>query len=228
MVVRGRRSSKLIVVSVGFVVCIFFAWLVVAVTANGLSLDFENVNFIGASTDDPPGSLDPGYTKDVADCTALVANEDLIEVLVNHGYPSYTCTFTVEVQNTGLLPITLEELEFDVPPVLTVTDLTDNAGIKLESGEVDVEVFSVHVEQESNQEATYTFTIRKPFVGTVTPAVAEATATPVATVTPAVLPDTGGSAGIGGDSFVGLLSLLVGAVLTTGLLIAYRRARSRT
>lgn len=240
MVVRRRRlrARKLIVVSVGFVVAMFFAWLVVAVTANGLGLDFENVNFISASTDDDqPGSLDPGYTKDVASCTTVVS-EDVVDVLITNGYPSYICTFTVDIKNTGLLPIKLDGLGFDVPSVLTVTDLTDNAGIELPVGETDTERFSVHVEQPSNQEDTYTFTITKTFVGTVTPTATALgatqtpapvpTETPVATATPAGLPDTGGSAGTGSESFVGLLSLLVGTVLTASLLIAYGRARSRT
>jgi len=122
-----------------------------------------NADFTAASTDDPPGTLDPGYDKDVASCTATVVNTDLVEVVIVNAYPSYTCTFTTTIHNGGTVPERREPLEFVVPAVLTVKDLNDLTGVVLDPGQEDVEEFSVHVEQEAEQGAIYYFTIKKPF-----------------------------------------------------------------
>jgi len=124
---------------------------------------YTNADFIAASTDDPPGTIDPGYDKDVASCEATVVNTDLVEVVITNAYPSYTCTFTTTIHNGGTLPERREPLEFYVPPVLTVTDLNDLTGVVLDPGQQDVEEFSVHLEQEAEQGAIYYFTIKKPF-----------------------------------------------------------------
>jgi len=122
-----------------------------------------NADFIAASTDDPPDTIDPGYDKDVASCTATVVSTDLVEVVITNAYPSYTCTFTTTIHNGGTVPERREPLEFVVPAVLTVTDLNDLTGVVLDPGQEDVEEFSVHVEQEAEQGAIYYFTIKKPF-----------------------------------------------------------------
>jgi len=141
----------------------FVVLAVVTVSGAGQTTTLKDVDFIATGTNDPPGTIDPGYTKNVASCVSSLINSELIEVTIDNGYPSYTCTFTVAVQNTGLLGIKLNPLEFDVPPVLTVIDLSDDAGIELGGGDKVVETFSVHVEQPASQGATYTFQIRKPF-----------------------------------------------------------------
>src|SRR3990170_4996896 len=105
-----------------------------------------NADFIDASTDDPPGTIDPGYDKNVAECMATVVDEETVHVVINRGYPSYTCTFETVIQNMGTLPERREALEFDVPPVLTITELIDLTGTILDPGEKDVERFKVHVE----------------------------------------------------------------------------------
>jgi hypothetical protein len=73
---------------------------IVTVSANGVTL--KDVDFIATSTNDPPGTIDPGYQKNVATCTSALISDELIEVVVTNGYPSYTCTFTVTAQNTGI------------------------------------------------------------------------------------------------------------------------------
>lgn len=122
-----------------------------------------NIQFVSASTNDPPSTTDPGYTKDVAECSASLVDGDRVAVTIINGYPSYTCTFTVTARNTGMLAIKLQPLEIVAPPVLTVLDVSGHPGISLEGGQSDVETFSVHVEQRAEQGAEYTFVIRKPF-----------------------------------------------------------------
>lgn len=141
----------------------FFLLALLTVNARALSTTYTNVDFTGAGTDDPPGTLDPTYTKDVASCVATVVSDEVVAVTIDNAYPSYTCTFTVTVQNTGRLDIKLNPLEIDAPPVLTVTDLSNDAGIELGGGDRVTEAFSVHTEQPAVQGATYTFAVRKPF-----------------------------------------------------------------
>lgn len=124
---------------------------------------YAGVDFTSASTNDPPGTLDPGYAKDVASCRASIMYDDKVNVLVENGYPSYTCTFTVTVNNTGVLPLQLQPLVINAPWVLTVTPLQDDTGLILLPGARDAESFSVHVEQPAAQGATYAFTIQKTF-----------------------------------------------------------------
>ncbi|HEY5625999.1 MAG TPA: hypothetical protein VIT93_05885, partial [Dehalococcoidia bacterium] len=120
-------------------------------------------DFIEATTDDPVGSTDPGYEKDVATCTATVLSDELVEVVITNAYPSYTCTFSTVIENTGVLPVLRGTLLFDVPPVLTLTEITGHTEVLLEPGQRDIEEFSVHVEQEAEQQTTYVFRILKPF-----------------------------------------------------------------
>jgi len=138
-------------------------WAKTLIIDGVVDIGCTNADFIAASTDDPPGFIDPGYDKDVASCTATVVNTDLVEVVITNAYPSYTCTFTTTIYNDECLPERRELLVFDVPPVLTVTDLNDLTGVVLDPGQEDVEEFEVHVEQEAEQGATYYFTITKPF-----------------------------------------------------------------
>jgi len=162
-----RRDVALAVVAL--VVALASLGLAHAVWAKTLTIDDvaaigrTNADFIAASTDDPPGTIDPGYDKDVASCEATVVDSKHVQVVITNAYPSYTCTFSTTIYNAGTLPERREPLEFVVPPVLTVTDLNDLTGVVLDPGQQDVEEFSVHLEQEAEQGAIYYFTIMKPF-----------------------------------------------------------------
>lgn len=162
-----RRAVAVLVVTL--VVAIATLGVVHGVWAKTLTIDgvvgmgWMNVDFIHASTDDPPGTIDPGYDKDVASCTATVVNTRLVKVLITNAYPSYTCTFTTTICNGGTLPVRRGPLIFDTPPALTVTELNNVSTLVLHPGKKDVEKFVVHVEQEAEQQAVYYFTIRKPF-----------------------------------------------------------------
>ena len=164
----ARRAVAVLVVAL--VVAIATLGVVHGVWANTLTIDRSmntgqvNANFIGASTDDPPGTIDPGYDKDVASCEATVVSTDLVAVVIINAYPSYTCTFSTTIYNGGTLPERRDPLLFDVPPALTVTDLNDLTGVVLDPGEEDIEEFAMHVEQEAEQGAIYYFTIKKTFV----------------------------------------------------------------
>jgi hypothetical protein len=151
-------------VTLAFTAIMLIAWAGRAINAGALTSYHANVEFTAATTNDPPGTLDPGYTKDVADCLALIAADDRVQISLQNGYPSYTCTFTVDILNSGRLPVKLDPLDINAPTeVLTVTPLEDHTGLLLEAGRTDRERFSVHVEQPASQGASYFFEIRKTF-----------------------------------------------------------------
>ena len=77
-----------------------------------------DVEFGSISTNDPEGSNDPGYGIDVATCYAgkvEIENEDNgnptgdddldLNITIVSSYPSYNCTVTFEVRNTGTIPV---------------------------------------------------------------------------------------------------------------------------
>jgi hypothetical protein len=123
-----------------------------------------NIEFTGAYTNDDIGSTDPGYDKDVANCVALIDESgDTVSLTITNGYPSYTCQFWVEITNVGLGSLLFTTPEIVAPDVLTVTEPDPQSCGVLHSSEIEAETFTVHVEQEANQGANYTFTIRKTF-----------------------------------------------------------------
>ena len=124
---------------------------------------YANAEFVDASTNDPPGTMDPGYDKDVASCVPALVSTDLVQILILNGYPSYACRFTTTIYNGGTLPARRDALVLEAPPAITITELNSSAEIVLEPGEEYTEEFTVHVEQEAAQGATYYFSIRKPF-----------------------------------------------------------------
>ena len=125
--------------------------------------ELVNVDFVAASTNDPPGSIDPGYDKNVATCKARVVSAKEVAVVLTNAYPSYTCTFTTTIRNSGRLTVRRGPLQIDAPPVLTVTEIGAPGDIVIKPCRDDIEKFSIHVEQQAQQGSTYAFTIRKPF-----------------------------------------------------------------
>ncbi len=201
-----KLPVSLLVVSLVMVVAL--AGVVYGSSSNTLTIeDAEgtNVEFIDAGTNDPPGTIDPGYDKDVADCTAQVVSDQVVEVVLTNAYPSYICTFTVVARNGGPVPTRLGRLTFQVPPELTLTEIGGPTDALLDPGDEHTEDFTVHVEQEAQERFTYTFRIDKatslptpvlapPPTPTLAPVVLPTVAAPSPTATPAapvILPPTG-------------------------------------
>jgi hypothetical protein len=213
---RRRSPGKLVTITILFAVLMAILWIGQVTVGSAGVTTLTDVVFTSAGTNDPPGSIDPGYTKDVGSCTSQVVNGgDEVDIVVTNGFPSYTCTFTVTAENTGSLAIKLDSLQFDVPPVLTVKEIGDHTGLVLQGGEGDTETFTVHVEQPSFQQHEYVFTITKPFTQptpspAITPVPLGFTSTPAATRVPHGVPPTGGQIQTSSDA-TGLFVLLAGA-----------------
>jgi hypothetical protein len=189
------RKFPVSLLGVSLVMVAALAGVVYGSSSNTLIIeDVErtNVEFIDAGTNDPPGNIDPGYNKDVADCTAQVVSDQVVEVVLTNAYPSYTCAFTVVARNGGPVPTRLGPLTFQVPPELTLTEIGGGTDTLVDPGDEHIEDFTVHVEQEAQERFTYTFRIHKGIslpTPTPTPTLTPTpTPTPTLLVTPVVLP----------------------------------------
>jgi len=145
------------------------------------------------SSSDPrdPG-LDPAREdKDVAICTAAVrtADPDFVDVVVQHGYPGYVCTFVAVVENASTLPVTVSPAVVEADPGLMVGTLSSlPAG--LESGEQAAAVFWVEVRQTAPQGGVLHFTISIDLAAPICPTIVSSTGVEyLATAPPGVLTD---------------------------------------
>lgn len=106
---------------------------------------------------------DPGYDKDVARCDAKVISEQTIEVSVVNGYPGYTCHFWTKIRNTGEEELQRETPVITAPPNLKVEHVESTGPTVLDPDEKAYEGFSIHFEQNTEERASYQFTIDLKF-----------------------------------------------------------------
>ena len=129
--------------------------------------------------------------KDVADCRAFLRSDSppdldnlgpqLMEIVLTNAYPSFSCFVNFNVENTGTIPIRVDQpvlSEFD-DDALTVEFLTGNVGTEgcyfdevsgtadpgtldahpqLHPDEMTFCTIWVHVEQDAEQDEEYSFT----------------------------------------------------------------------
>lgn len=122
--------------------------------------------FTACSSNDPPGTTDPGKDKDVACCSCELAvpesgSSDFEQVIVTiqNAYPCYECAVSVTVHNDGTVPSRIASLGITSPPEVSVTHIDNLLDVVLDPDESVDGTFVVHVKQEARQGYTYTFTI---------------------------------------------------------------------
>jgi len=125
-----------------------------------------NAKFTAASTNDPPGTIDPGKDKDVGSCTARVirdchwAEPREVKVVVSNAYPGYECEVDVTIAKGGCVPECIKHVVIDSPPELAVTELSHLTGTVLDhEGQKVKGRFLVGVNQSAHQDASYEFTV---------------------------------------------------------------------
>lgn len=130
--------------------------------------------------------------KDIADCQASLvatvppdldnAGPQLMKITINNAYPSFSCFVNFNVENTGTIPIKVDQphiVSAPDPSILTVAFLTGNVGTEgcyfdevngtadpstleahpqLEPDEMTFCTIWVHLEQQAQQGETYYFT----------------------------------------------------------------------
>jgi len=123
------------------------------------------------------GGIDPGYTKDVAQCYCSIDGVDphYAYVTIGNAYPSYEVRFTGDIENTGTIPW------FMRTPKVNGVELVDGVYVDFDldgDGKPDVNIMyidgedkqvhpggfvewslRIHVKQTAHQDFTYRFTI---------------------------------------------------------------------
>jgi len=127
---------------------------------------YFNAKFTAASTNDPPGTIDPGKDKNVGSCTATVIGHPHwgepreVKVVVSNAYPGYECQVDVTIAKGGCVPECIKYVVIDSPPQLAVTELSHLTGTVLDhEGDTVNGTFLVGVNQPAHQDATYEFTV---------------------------------------------------------------------
>jgi hypothetical protein len=127
-------------------------------------------------SNDPHGTNDPDYTKDVGEttCTIDPVDPEICYVTMDKAYPSYHVHFSITILNTGNVAWMIQGYQIDS------TWLPENQWVKLDlngDGKMDIEVFitdslgeqvdphqpketslDIHVLQDTRPDSTYTFT----------------------------------------------------------------------
>jgi hypothetical protein len=116
------------------------------------------------SRDPADDGTDPGYDKPVAVCRAWKKDSYTVGVKIQNAYPSYTCQAWVKIRNTGEKPVRSTIFEIDAPPYLTVLRQGSDSSLVLWPGEWTYQSFTVHVEQEADENGRYDLAISYTFV----------------------------------------------------------------
>jgi membrane-bound inhibitor of C-type lysozyme len=138
-----------------------------------------DVVFIGYTNMDPPGpppSLDPKnmtarWDKDVGWTTVDGIGEEEINVTLHNVYPCYFNDLEVEINNTGNIPVKIQNITITPDNFVVASgyghndgqlwiDWVNGVGTQLDPGDSAANGLKIHVEQCAVQEATYTFTVK--------------------------------------------------------------------
>jgi hypothetical protein len=144
-------------------------WSKVLVVEGTVNTGNLNADWDTASTNDPTGSLDPctpglnptGCTapaKDVGSCVVTGIGTQTLQILIDNAYPSYECTITAAITNTGDIPFNVVgvALQPDSVPGELLGDCATPLDPQVDPGEEWTASCTVHLTQEAAQETTYT------------------------------------------------------------------------
>ena len=129
------------------------------------SLDVSSTVFTGnvdvafgmAKSNDPPGTIDSGYDRDVATTKVEGAYTKELIVSLDNAYPCYESEIEFTVRNTGSIPARIKSIDIDAPDEIDV-EVTG-----LEVGEViktwKKGYLHVHVSENALESKDYIFSV---------------------------------------------------------------------
>jgi hypothetical protein len=122
------------------------------------------VVFTTADTNDSDVSIDPGMEQNVASCKAQVNQGTSVVWSIYNGYPGYSCTLRLVVQNRGENPVRMDDLEIETPGELIVTAPGFSQQDVLLAGGIAEYSFTLSVLPHAEQGMAYQVSIRELFV----------------------------------------------------------------
>lgn len=124
-------------------------------------LDLE----VFSCADDDDG-IDPGKDKDVADTTCWVdlADPQIVHVLITNGYPCYYVYVHITVENTGTIPVKLQDIIHTTVPPEIIVEASNSIGEQVDPGDRRNYTVYIHIEQSATELTTYYFTVELWFV----------------------------------------------------------------
>jgi len=170
--------SVLLLISLALIGFAYAHWEEIITVEGQVSTGKVDAEITSWSCDDPPGTTDPDYDKDVASCECSIDENDPQKayVTITNAYPCYTVNLYLTVKNTGTIPIALGEVRVDgniIPDQeWTPIDL-DGDGYDIEfyvipGGSADpngyiTTTLMIHIMEDAKPSTTYTFTIELDF-----------------------------------------------------------------
>jgi hypothetical protein len=125
-----------------------------------------NLRVLSASSDDPPGAIDPGKDKDVGSTTVQIdpLDDQRIIVTVTNAYPCYEVYVHFTVRNNGTIPVKLQGIIITAPVPYITVEGWNSIGEQIDPGENRNNTIYIHVEQEAEELETYTFLVEFHYV----------------------------------------------------------------
>lgn len=135
----------------------YAAWAEPLDVSGTVSTGNVDVAFGKADSNDPSGSIDPGYDRDVATTEVEGAYTKELTVSLDNAYPCYESEIEFTVRNTGSIPAKIKSIDVDAP------DEIDTEVTKLEVGEViktwKKGYLHVHVSENALENKDYKFSV---------------------------------------------------------------------
>jgi hypothetical protein len=141
--------------ALGFAYGLWSKTLYINGTVNTGSVNAEFANVVCSDT-----GVDPGYDKDVASCNVgLSDDKQTMTVTISNAYPCYSCKIRYDVVNTGTIPVKIKSITVTNPSEVSVTVTGIKVGDQIDCGASEAGDLEIHVEQDAEQGATYTFSV---------------------------------------------------------------------
>jgi hypothetical protein len=106
--------------------------------------------------------IDPGYDKDVASCECYIDGTDhqIAYVEIDNGYPCYSVIVYFEIDNTGTVPVKIQNIILTNPNTEVTVVITDiSIGQQIDPGDSVRGDLEIHIKQSAAENAQYTFSI---------------------------------------------------------------------
>ncbi len=110
------------------------------------------------SSNDPPGTVDPGLDKDVGCCETSSSGPASATVSITNAYPDYQCRVAFGIKNIGEEPVTITGVELDKPLALDASvSPPDLVSTTIEPGQMITAYLDLRVNDLAREAANYNF-----------------------------------------------------------------------